>query len=117
MASRSVQVHFNNTTNDVMTLKNSYLSHGVWSQDDLPPQQITAGAQNIQWGSESNGLMTGTEGYATYTLGTGGDVTLNWSNPYVGSNSYSSSAPAGKSCTYAGGSEDNANVTFTLASA
>jgi len=117
MASRSVQVHFNNNTNSVMTLKKAALSHGVWSQDGEPPQSIAAGAQKIPWGSESEGLWTGVEGYVTYMLGTGGEVTLNWDNPHLGSNSYSSSAPGGYSCACSGGSEDNTNITFNLAPA
>ncbi|MDX1823519.1 MAG: aegerolysin family protein [Thiohalomonadales bacterium] len=114
MASRSVQVHFNNSTDSVLTLKKAALSHGEWSQDDSVPGSVAAGQQNVQWGSESDGFMTGTEGSATFTLGSGGEVTLNWDNPYYGSNSYSSSVPGGFKCTYTGGGEDNANVTFTL---
>lgn len=116
MASRSVQVHFKNTTDSVMTLKKSALDHGIWSQDNHPPETIEGGDQNVQWGSESDGFMTGTEGYVTYILGSGGEVTLKWDNPYLGANSYSSSTPAGYSCQYAGGHENNSNVTFTLGS-
>ena len=114
MASRSVQVHLINTTNSVLTLQESSLSSGEWSQDDQPPSSIAAGEQNAQWGSESDGIMTGTEGYVIYTLGSGGNLQINWNNPYYGSNSYSSSVPKGFTCTYTGGGEDNANVTFTL---
>jgi hypothetical protein len=97
-----------------LTLEGSSLAHGIWSLNDAPPQSIPAGAQNVQWGSESDGLMTGTQGAVTYSLGAGGTVTLNWDNPYAGSNEYSSSVPAGFSCPYSGGDEDNTNVTFTL---
>ena len=116
MASRSVQVHFKNNSDSVLTLKKAALSHGEWSRDDQPPSSIEGGEQNVQWGSESDGFMTGTEGYATYTLGSGGELTVNWDNPYYGSNSYSCSAPGGYSCNHSGGGEDNSNVTFTLSS-
>ncbi len=114
MASRSVQVHLLNNTNSVLILKTASLSNGEWSQNDQPPQTIAAGQQSAQWGSESDGAMTGTAGSVIYTIGSGGQVQLNWDNPYFGSNSYSCSASSGFTCDYTGGSEDNANITFTL---
>lgn len=114
MASRSVQILFNNNTNSALTLQSATLQHGVWTQNDTPPATIAAGAQNVPFGSESDGTATGTQGTVVYQMGTVGTVTLNWDDPFSGSNSYSSSVPPGFACPFIGGDGNNANVTFTL---
>jgi len=114
MASRSVQVHFYNNTNTTLSLISSSLAHGEWSDNDAPPQQIAPNAQNVQWGSESDGLATGTQGSVSYALSSGGTVTISWDNPFSGSNSYSIQAPAGYQGTYTGGDGNSNQVSFYL---
>lgn len=59
-----------------------------------PPETIGAGSLSrpttATWASESDGMMTGTEGQATYIIEAGENttVTCKWDNPYVGGNSY-----------------------------
>ena len=113
MASRSTTVKFQNNTDLPMTLINAKLSHGAWSQNLYPPENIAPNGTGT-WESQSDGFMTGTEGTATYMLGNVGDVTVDWENPFAGSNKYSSSAPNGYELSHSGGGGDNANVTFTL---
>ncbi|MFD5517835.1 aegerolysin family protein [Streptomyces sp. NPDC127066] len=111
-SARSTRVHVVNGTTTTLYRNYSSLSHGVWD-DGTPPEAIDGGSQ-VVWGSHSSGVMTGTEGYARYSLGNAGEVSLHWDNPYVGSNSYSCTAPAGYSCARSGGSGDNAEVWFTI---
>jgi glycerophosphoryl diester phosphodiesterase len=64
------------------------------------------------WETESQGIMTGTEGWATYGIGGSGTVTFRWNNPYVGSNRYGLQCTRGFRGYNAGGSGDNAIVDF-----
>ncbi|MFJ7593162.1 Crystal protein ET79 [Streptomyces sp. NPDC097617] len=112
-AARSTQVTLNNSTGGLLARTDSGLSHGIWSDNQLPPVNIMPG-QRGTWQSESDGFLTGTQGYATYQVQGGGHVTVQWNNPYSGSNSYSCTAPAGRTCTRTGGSGNNAAVAFTL---
>ena len=114
MASRSVQIHFFNNTNTTLSLMDSNLGHGQWSDSDTPPQQIVPNAQNVQWGSESAGLATGTQGSVTYALSAGGTVVISWDNPFSGSNGYSIQAPAGYQARYTGGDGNSTQVNFYL---
>src|SRR5262249_28859804 len=82
------------------------------------PGSVAVG-QTVTWESESNGFATGTEGRAIYRLqgtpqGTPWTFTLHWDNPFIGSNSYDETAPAGFSASHEGGSGDNAEVIWTL---
>lgn len=114
MASRSTTVKLINTTSATLTRTNAKLSHGVWSQNMYPPKTINANGEGI-WMSESDGFMTGTEGTVEYALPNGaGNIVIHWDNPYIGSNSYSDSAPSGYQISRSGGGGDNATVTFTL---
>ncbi|MFE1291779.1 aegerolysin family protein [Streptomyces sp. NPDC058751] len=111
-SARSTRVHVVNGTTTTLYRNYSSLSHGVWD-DETPPESIDGGSQ-VVWGSHSSGVMTGTEGDARYSIGNAGEVSIHWNNPYVGSNSYSCTAPAGYSCARSGGSGDNADVWFTI---
>jgi hypothetical protein len=113
MTSRSATITFINNTDLTLTLINARLSHGVWSHNLYPPEKIEPHGK-ATWASESDGPMTDTEGTVTYASNAGGDVSIVWYIPYAGSNSYGTSAPKGYTLTHSGGSENNANVTFTL---
>jgi hypothetical protein len=116
MASRSVQISLANQTTTTLTLvpSGTSLSGGIWSPNDSPPPTVAPGA-TVQFGSESNGLLTGTQGIATYSLAAGGNLVLNWDNPFVGSFNASSVAPSGFSCDTNPSNANNASVKFTLA--
>lgn len=129
MAARSTTVIFANNTNHLIRKVSEDLSHGEWSNE--PPNDIPPGAQ-VVWGSESNGFATGTEGWVRYRV-TPNNTDLDlvpdpfpdsetiyvyWDNPFVGSNSYNTSALSPYIVTQQGdGSGDNATVTFSLAGA
>jgi hypothetical protein len=117
MAQRSVVVQFLNNTNQTLSLSNSGLEGGIWSNNGtaVPPQQI--GPQSsANWESESNGTGTGTQGFASYTIGGNASqvVTMTWDDPFAGSNAYGGTCPGGYQIPYSGGSGDNATVAFTL---
>ena len=115
-AARSVNVRVLNRTDFNLYIERGHLNHGQWGVK--PPQLI---GDVGKWSSESNGVMTGTAGWAQYRLVDFDGVeqawvTVEWSNPYVGSNSYRASVTrrSGYSIGYYGGGGDNASVTFVL---
>jgi len=68
------------------------------------------------WKSESDGVLTGTEGRAEYAVGdTGSHVTWNWSNPYAGVNSYDQDIGPGFGISFSEGLGENASPTYTVA--
>lgn len=130
MAARSTAVTFvNNTQNTLLIKVSENLAHGEWSNE--PPNDIAPGAQ-VEWGSESNGFLTGTEGWVRYypvsantdSIGIpspapdSATIYVYWDNPYVGSNSYDKAAPGPYQVSLQGnGSGDNAAITFDLGGA
>lgn len=80
------------------------LEHSEWMAGEQPPESIAPG-QVVAWGSESNGLMVGTEGSVEYLIcgeyKNSGPQDLkmsfkvNWNNPFIGSNSCRHSWPQG----------------------
>ena len=114
MAARSTNITIvNNTTLDLI-LESASVIDGIWSPGSYPQSPIAAGTKG-SWQSESDGVMTGTEGNVTYHFQIpAGPVYINWDNPYVGNNGYSIITPAGYTLQQTGGDGDNATVTFTL---
>ncbi|QRV32440.1 Crystal protein ET79 (plasmid) [Streptomyces californicus] len=112
-AARSTHVTLNNNSGALLSRTDARLSWGIWSDNQLPAVNINPGNRS-SWQSESDGFMTGTQGSVTYVVSTGGHVTVKWNNPYAGSNKYECIAPANRTCSYSGGSGDNATVSFTL---
>jgi hypothetical protein len=114
MAARSVNVTFTNKTDVALAFAGASLSHGEWTT--TPPARIDAG-QTVNWESESDGFATGTEGSAAYDvegLGSASRSVFNWDDPFVGSNSYSESAPETFIANHFGGGGDNADVTWVF---
>jgi len=121
MAARSVHVIFDNHTKHNLLKQNDVLAHGEWTT--RPPDVI---GNRGEWESESDGVLTGTEGSARYNIvdlddNVLGSFDVHWDDPFVGSNSYSHSVtPAGDtngsgfSIGHIGGGGDNATVTFVL---
>jgi hypothetical protein len=126
MPSRSVQINLQNKINSdfALTKVEDHLDHGIWSHE--PPDFV---GKEAQWGSESDGVLTGTAGAVTYEIRPRIEgnplvtLRLGWDNPFVGSNSFSASAEpegqtdgSGFSAGYFGGGGDNAEVTFIVLS-
>ncbi|MCX5148897.1 Crystal protein ET79 [Streptomyces sp. NPDC048550] len=112
-AARSTVVRVINNSGTLLARTGAGLSHGIWTGNNLPPSLINPGAA-ATWESESEGVMTGTEGYANYTMAGGGTVSIRWDNPFSGSNKYQCNVPAPHRCTTSGGGGDNAFVTFAV---
>lgn len=110
LAARSTHVTLVNLTDRYWTFGEASLRSGTWSSS--LPRWIGPYSEG-RWQSESNGAMTGTEGRAVYAT-EHGPVEVHWSNPFVGSNTYSCRVPSGYSCERTGGSGNNASVTFEV---
>jgi Aegerolysin len=90
MPARTFRVLIKNTTEDTrLHLRDAHLCGGEWTSSDWnPPQDIQPGElKGFQ--SESDGFMTGTEGWAKYeTVDASnngfGMVYVYWDNPYYG---------------------------------
>jgi hypothetical protein len=129
-AARSVHVQFDiqNMPNTKLVLVGSGLDHGEWSSGQTPPNELTPPATSISWQSESDGVLTGTQGWVRYyPISPGGSVPANppnsdtiwmtWDDPYDGSNSYNSTAPSPYQIgggSILGGDADNDSAVFTL---
>jgi hypothetical protein len=118
-AARSTWVIVRNNSKWTLSAPNYYLTSGVWT---VKPNSVILPGQESSFGSESSGFMTGTRGVVDYFANNGQEITMIWSNPYVGSNSYtvwiSGTASGGKILvTRSGGSGNNAVVTFTISNA
>lgn len=88
MAARSVHVFFKNLTDETLSRVDEGLDHGIYTDPWFPPQAIAPGAVG-EWQTESDGLFTGTEGHAKYTISNGQTfefVEVKWDNPYIGRN-------------------------------
>ncbi|RGD58263.1 Crystal protein ET79 [Kitasatospora xanthocidica] len=113
-ASRSTSINLTNNSGKLLTRSGASLQWGIWSDNMMPPSMVQPGV-TAKWASESEGVMTGTEGEVSFNVaGEQNQVKVHWNNPYWGSNGYSCDAPAGYKCTWQGGSGDNAAVSFTL---
>lgn len=114
-SSRSVDIRFVNTTGEALTCATAVLDGGEWSS--YPPDAVAAGDTGA-WRTQSNGVATGTEGAATFGVGSATTkVEIKWNDPYVGSNSFSCSASEGYKCETSGGKGNNTTITFTLSKA
>ncbi|NKY31327.1 hypothetical protein [Nocardia gamkensis] len=114
MAARSYWVRVYNYTGTDLTLTNKALQHGVWSNNGgaTPPDVIPEG-RRAEWGSESDGLATGTEGEVVYASAAG-EFKVYWDNPYVGSDQTSVRTPTRFSSVKEDSRGDNATLKVAL---
>src|SRR6478672_5498069 len=84
MPARSVSININNLTAFALTKIEEEVDHGAWTNDNPPPQTI-APHTRIYFEGESDGIMTGTEGYVRYHIedGLNSDFYFHWDNPYA----------------------------------
>jgi aegerolysin len=114
MAERSTQVKLLNATGLNLSRQDEGLDHGIWTDNQLPPEHIPNGG-TAEWQSESNGFATGTQGHVTYSVDGGpGAFVIAWDNPFVGSNEFSVSSPAGFAGTSSDPRGNNSSVRVTL---
>lgn len=114
MAARSYWVRVYNYTGLELTLTSKELKHGIWSNNGgaTPPDTIHEG-QKVEWGSESDGAFTGTEGDAVYSS-PAGEFTIYWDNPYMGSDQTAVRSPKDFSSVKEDSRGDNATLKITL---
>lgn len=129
-AARSFLITVENSTGRVWNRTDLGLSHGIWSGGGglVPPEQIDKASLDedgnpvpglAQFGSESSGFATGTEGFVEYEskptlrlpLAT---MRIEWVNPYVGSNRFYVTVSAGYRGTYRDIKGNNASPTVTI---
>ena len=110
-STRSVTIFVVNKTSKQLSCGDAVLDGGEWAS--YPSDSIAPGA-TARWRTQSDGLATGTEGRATFRFDGTGVFTVNWDNPYWGSNSYSCAAPAGYTCTRTGGDGNDSTITVTF---
>jgi hypothetical protein len=110
---RSVVVTLVNSYPGQMWLYSYQLDHGRWSL--LPPDEIDPGGRGV-WASVSNGLFTGTEGWAAFTVYgfDDGDFLVHWDNPFIGGNTFECFPPAPLECNVSSSGGNDASVTFEL---
>ncbi|MEV6908177.1 hypothetical protein [Amycolatopsis sp. NPDC051071] len=103
-----------NQTNHVLTFRASGLDHGCWNT--YPPSQIQPHTA-VYWQSDSCGVLTGTEGWVTYTIersGGQGYAYAHWNVPFSGSNSFDGTAGGLFKMTAQGNNERHAQVNYFL---
>ena len=124
MAARSFLITVQNFTGKLWQRSNLGLSGGEWSNGGglVPPEQILKISLDddgnaipgvVQFGSESDGFATGTEGFVQYESDIG-TFYIGWNNPFVGSNGFGVAVPDGFRAEYGDISGNNANVTVTI---
>ena len=107
MAFRSFSITINNYYLKPWTRSGLGLSHGVWAggnsqvpPDQLPPFHIdeaqgAAVPGTISFQAESQGVLTGVEGFVNYTHEDKGPMHVFFDNPTAGGNQFNASGPAG----------------------
>jgi hypothetical protein len=105
-SARSFSITIVNRTNQTLPCVAATLDGGEWAS--MPPDTIAPDG-TYSFRTQSNGIMTGTEGYASF----GGGLRLHWNNPYIGSNDYSCTAATLK-CSVRYSSGNDASLTLTL---
>jgi hypothetical protein len=117
-AARSFTVRFRNETSNLLVRSDYGLDHGIWNS--VPPEIIFPGA-SVSWQNDSNGFMTGAQGYVNYMIiennTSSGKFQIWWDNPFVGTNRSGAipRQPApGCVLVTEGGGGDNALLNVTL---
>lgn len=107
-ATRDIHVHLTNNSDAGLTLTGSNLDHGCWNT--APPSTIDIG-QTVDIASESCGVATGTEFHLTYHLdNTSKQMTLHYSNPFAGGDTFEENPPQGYLFNAGGVIEDRTDV-------
>jgi len=83
MPARTYDLYLTNESGNPLTKTFDHLCGGIFTPDLAPPDTILPGHTN-RFMSESDGVMTGTEGYVKYRIeGNGDTVYIYWDNPFT----------------------------------
>ncbi|KAF5592301.1 uncharacterized protein FSUBG_10194 [Fusarium subglutinans] len=110
MPARSTQITIENHTSQDFHGGHGGLDHGIWSENI--PDTIPKG-QSGTMRAESDGIMSGDQGYVIYTSAAG-NLQFDFDNPYVGDNSYHPSVPNQFNVSSSGGDGNNCIITYTI---
>ncbi|KAF5533820.1 hypothetical protein FMEXI_11614 [Fusarium mexicanum] len=110
MPARSTQITIENHTSEDLHDGSGSLVHGIWSEG--VPGTIPKG-QSGTMRAESDGIMSGDEGYVFYTSASG-KMQIHFDNPYVGDNSYNTQVPDHFNISGNGGEGNNCIITYTV---
>lgn len=91
MAARTVRCIFNNRTSETITKTTENVNWGIITDPWAIPSSIGPG-QTAEWRTESDGFMTGTEGFAHFIVSDGtaqNNLVAHWDNPFFGPNNCS----------------------------
>lgn len=99
-ASRACFITIKNTTAVTLVRTNYHLQSGIWSC--FPPEKISPSTL-VEFGSQSTGLMSGTDGYVQYKCSTEEEpFTFAWLNSWWGTRKMSHSCPPKYKCLETG---------------
>ena len=105
-SARSFSMTIVNRTNQTFGCQSATLDGGEWAS--MPPDSIEPGG-TYSFRTQSNGVMTGTEGSVDYP-----GLRIYWNNPYWGSNDYTCTATSAKcSINYSRGNDASMTITLT----
>ncbi|GBB91478.1 hypothetical protein RclHR1_01880009 [Rhizophagus clarus] len=120
-SARSTTIVLINKSGTDLFYISSPLDHGIWTSGcDPSTTQIVPNGQSISFSNESDGFATGDGGSVVYSIGSEAPpltFTINWSNPFTGSNSYEVNFPQGSKYAYSAPfppSGDNAYYEITI---
>jgi hypothetical protein len=113
MKARTVLVTVDNQTGKDLSLESKFLQHGIWTEDEKPPDIIPVNSTK-QYQAESHGFMTGTEGYVVYKIGDGPTVILNFDNPLLVRATVDGQDSGHYDAAHSGGRGLNPKITYTV---
>ena len=125
MAERSFSVTVENLTGKQWRRSNLSLPHGEWSNEGglVPPENIPPVSINtdgdaqpgvIFFEGESDGFLTGVEGYVDYTSDGVGTIKIHFDNPWAGGNTFTAVGPGSLRLDWGNASGNQASVTLTI---
>jgi hypothetical protein len=111
---RSVDAVLLNQTGQALVLDSYDQSYGCWG--NRPPARIEPGKYGT-WDAHGCNDVTGPEGHVYYRLETAVKLPpayFYWDNPFVGSNSFDTSAPSGYESAYLGGKANRTTIFYFI---
>lgn len=117
MPFRSTRVLIHNETDEELSLLRGVCNVGEWGRKGArAPQNFIARGATGEVGTDSHGVLNGTEGSVRYRIGRvdHDEVYLEWNNPVLGSNSYHQHVGPSHDVFRRGGGGNNAVVEFYI---
>eukprot|EP01133_Synstelium_polycarpum_P006380 gene6380-7390_t len=111
-ASRSVRVSIHNSSSKKLILKSHPITSGQWK---VPPPDTILPLSTVEFGSESSGMLSGTEAGAVYVAdGSDAQFEFNWNNPMFGKRGFRRVTPPNYECDYKVVDVNNCILSFTV---